>query len=183
MTHFRKIRFAALAALLLSGCEFVDAVEVAVYGPECGRSGELGYPAGLNEKTSAFIEQNRFDEATALLETYAGTQNPDVLFTLAYMYLGKVEEQPHDPERNQRIIDLLTHAALCGHGLAAEILSGFYGDGLSDIEGAARENFGIERNPELAACLHRAFEANVYNYFEVSGWVWGCGLRMEDFPE
>ena len=45
------------------------------------------------------------------------------------------------------------------------------------------QNFGIERNPDLAACLHRAFEANVYNYFEVSGWVWGCGLRMEDFPE
>jgi len=161
---------ALVALLLLTGCEVVDAVEVAVSGPKCGAFGE---PPGFEENPIVENERDRIDKAIELLEGYVHTRNPDIMFGLAYGYLQKVSFEPDDPTRDRRMVYLLAYAALCGQGQAASYLGGFYQAGM----------FGLEENRELGACLDRAYDPALYERALIPGRVWGCGLRLENFLE
>ena len=59
------------------------------------------------------------------------------------------------------------------------MLSGLYGEGLSGAEGITQEMFGIEKDPELAACLKKVYERHRSERALIPGNVWACGLRIE----
>lgn len=182
MTHFRKILPAALAALLLlSACELVDAIEVAVSGPECG---SFGMPPELEERGLYLFDGPRdwyqIDEMIAVLDPYEGDRGPDVLFALGVSYMRKAHKLSDDPAYYRRGVRLLDWAALCGQPLAAYYLGSIYDEGM----------VGVEKNPEFGACLnrvykvhHRPYDFFSYNRALIAGRVWGCGLRVEDLPE
>lgn len=175
MTHFGKMLPAALAALLLiSGCEIVDAVEVAVSGPECGA---FGLPPELADKNLYALDPHfawdRLDEMIAMLESYEQSHGPDVLFSLGISYMMKASTLSDDPAYYRRGIRLFHWAALCGESAAVLMLSGAYSEGFP----------GVERDPELAACLDRVYYLNLEKRKPIPGPVWGCGLRVEDLPE
>lgn len=185
MNRSKKPLAAAFAALLfLSSCEVVDDFEVALSGPHCGR---FGIPPELENKDLNVLDHrfdwDRLDGMLALLEPYEDSHGPHILFALGVLYMRKAVTLSNDPAYFRRAARLFHWAALCGQAPAVSMLSGLYGEGLSGAEGVTREMFGVERNPELAACLHRAYEANKYNYAPIPGRVWGCGLRMEDYEE
>lgn len=171
MTRSEKQLSAALAVLLfLAGCELVDAVEVAVSGPKCGAFGE---PPGFEEKSIALGEPNRNDKAIALLEEFEPTRNPELLFGLAYAYLIRSGELGQDAALNRRAVELFTLSALCGEGRSASFLASVYSEGLT----------GVEKNPELGACLEEVYDPALYERALIPGRVWGCGLRMEDVQD
>lgn len=140
----KRLLALVLICLFATGCEVVGTYVMAVSGPECGA---FVRPPELMEKMSAFGEQDQLDEAIALLERYEQMRNPNILASLAYFYLGKVEESPDGPELGQRIVSLLTLSALCGHGEAASLLGSIYIEGLT----------GVETDPALGACLDRVY--------------------------
>ena len=178
MTHFRKMLPAALAVLLLlSACELVNAVEVAVSGPECGRSGELGYPPELAKKNLYALDPSfdwdRLDEMIAVLESYEDGHGPDVRFSLGISYIMKASTLSDDPAYYRRGVRMLRWAALCGVEPAVELLSGVYREGFP----------GVDKDSELAACLDRSHDPLKHERALIPGRVWGCGLRVEDLPE
>ena len=175
MTHFRKMLPAVLAVLLLlSACELVDAIEVAVSGPECGG---FGMPPELEERGLHLFDGPRdwdqIDEMIAVLEPYEGGHGPDVLFALGVSYMRKSEKLSGDPAYDRRGVRLLHWAALCGQGLATYYLGGIYDEGM----------MGVEKNPDLGACLDRIYDPGKNEGTLIAGRVWGCGLRVEDLPE
>ena len=180
MKRFRKhLATGLVALLLLSACELVDAVEVAVSGPHCGKS---GMPSELEERGLYLFDGPRdwdqIDEMITVLEPYEGGHGPDTLFALGVSYLRKADKLSDDPAYFRRGVRLLAWSALCGQPLAAYYLGSFYDEGLA----------GVDKDPELGACLKRLHDLNnfVPRTFEdgpVSGQVWGCGVRLEDFPE
>jgi hypothetical protein len=160
--------------LLLSGCELVDAVEVAVSGPNCG---SIGIPAEL-ENVDLHVLDHRFDwdrldGMLAVLEPYEDTHGPDILWALGVLYLRKSSTLSDDSAYSRRGARLLAWAALCGQSSAVSLLSGVYSDGLA----------GIEKDPELGACLDRAYNPLKHQRALIPGWVWGCGLRVDDVRE
>ncbi len=175
MTHFRKLLPAGFAAfLLLSGCVLADAIEVAVSGPHCG---SFSVPPELEERGLELLgdspEPVPIDETIAELESYEDNHSPDVLFALGYSYLRKGATLSNDPAYFQRGVRLFHWSALCGEATAVSYLSEFYSEG-SPI---------VDKDPELAACLGRAYEAHQSVRALLAGRVWGCGLRVEDLPE
>ena len=175
MTRSTKLLPLAFAALLLlSACELVDAVEVAVSGPECGA---FGFPAELeNEDINVLahpFDLNRLDGMLAVLEPYEDSHGPDILFALGILYLIKGANLSDDPADFRRGVSLLHWAALCGQAPSVSYLNEFYRAGL----------FGVEKDSELAACLDRAYNPHKHERVLIPGWVWGCGLRVEDVPE
>ncbi len=172
MNRPKKSLLAVVAILLfLSGCELIGFVVSQEWqSRECG---EFDRPPELIEKMRKLGNEGRIDEAISLLEKYAPTRNPEVLFTLAYAYFEKVAEAPDDPVRNRRIVELLTLAALCGQERAVLYLGGFYRAGV----------LGLEKDPELGACLKKVYERHRHERALIPGRVWACGLRMESVPE
>ena len=175
MTRSKKLLPIALAAFIfLSGCELVDSVEVAVFGPRCGAS---NVPPELDGNDlnihGDYFDWDRIDEAIALLQPYEHTHDLYVMDSLGALYLRKAVTLSDDPEYFRRGVHYLGWAALCGDGLAVQYLSGIYGEGLA----------GIEKNPELGACLDRAYSPYLYERALIAGRVWDCGLRVEDLPE
>ncbi len=180
MTHYRKMLPLAFAAmLLLSGCELADVIEVAVSGPHCGKS---GIPPELEERNLHLFgdtgEPYPLDETIAVLEPYEDSHGPDALFALGLTYLRKGSTLSDDPAYYRRGVRLLAWAALCGQPLAAYFLGRCYDEGV----------VGVDKNPERGACLIRLHDMNnfVPRTFEdgpIAGQVWGCGVRLEDFPE
>jgi len=174
MTRSRKLLPIALAALLLSACELVDSVEVAVFGPHCGGSGvppELdGNELYIHDSHS--FDWDRIDEAIALLQPYENAHDLYVMDSLGALYLRKAVTLADDPAYFRRAVHYLGWAALCGDGLAVQYLSGIYSEGLA----------GIEKNPELGTCLDRAYSPHLYERVQIAGRVWSCGLRMENLP-
>ena len=175
MTRTRKslpLAFAAL--LLLPACELVDAVEVAVSGPQCGR---FGIPAELeNEDINVLahpFDLNRLDGMLAVLEPYEDSHGPDILFALGILYLIKGANLSDDPADFRRSVRMFHWAALCGQAPAVSYLSEFYSMGPPIVD----------KDPELAACLDRAYNPHKHERALIPGWVWGCGLRVEDVPE
>lgn len=171
----KKLLPAALAALLLlSACELVDAVEVAVSGPECGGS---GVPAVL-ENSDLYIHDwhrfdwDRIDEGIALLQPYEHTHNPYIMASLGVLYARKAATLSDDAAYYRRASRLFAWTALCG-----------LGEGVFMLAGLVREGLGVEKNPKFAACLKRAYYANIHENVPIAGRVWGCGVRLEDFPE
>ncbi len=165
-----QLPIALVALLLLSGCEVVGTLVMAVSGPKCGTFGE---PPGFEANLIVEDERDRIDKAIALLEGYVHTHNPDIMFGLAFGYLQKVSIEPDDPARDRRIVYLLTRAALCGQGQAASYLGGFYRAGM----------LGLEEDAELGACLEEVYDPALYERALIPGRVWACGLRVEDVPE
>ena len=181
----KKLLPAAIAAvLLLSGCEVVDDFELAMSGPHCGT---FGFPAELENIDLDVLDHrfnwDRLDRMLAVLEPYEHTDGPDILWALGVLYMRKAVTLSNDPAYFRRSARLFRWAALCGNAPAVETLSGLYGEGLFGAEGITEEMFGVERNPELAACLHRAYEGNIYDYVPIPGRVWACGLRVENVTE
>ena len=115
----------------------------------------------------------QIDEMIAALEPYEGGHGPDVLFALGVSYLRKSDKLSGDPSYDRRGVRLLHWAALCGQGLAVVLLSDIYDAGL----------MGVEKNPELGACLERSSDPEKNERALIPGRVWSCGLRMEDVPE
>ena len=114
----------------------------------------------------------------AVLEPYKDSHGPDALFALGYSYIGKASTLSDDPAYYRRGVRLLAWAALCGQPLAAYFLGVSYDQGLP----------GAGKDPERGACLKRLHDLDNYERrtFEdgpISGQVWGCGVRLEDFPE
>ena len=175
MTWTRKLLPLAFSSLLLlSGCVLADAIEVAVYGPHCGKS---GMPPELEERGLYLFDGPRdwdqIDEMIAALEPYEGGHGPDVLAALGISYLRKSDKLSDDPAYNRRGIRMLHWAALCRQGLAVLLLSGIYSEGM----------VGVEKNPELGACLGRAQDREKDESVLLAGRAWGCGLRVEDLQE
>ena len=175
MMRSKKLLPVGFAAfMLLSGCELVDAVEVAVSGPECG---EFGLPPELAKKNLYALDDrfdwDRLDEMIAVLEPYKDSHGPDVLFSLGVSYVRKAVTRSNDPAYFRRGVRLFHWAALCGDSAAVLMLSGVYREGFP----------GIDKDPELAACLDRAYNPHKHERALIPGRVWGCGLRVEDFPE
>ncbi len=180
MMGSNKLRPAAMAAFIfLSGCELADVIEVAVSGPHCG---SFGIPPELEERGLHLFGYrhgpHRLDEKIAVLEPYEDSHGPDALFALGYSYIGKGSTLSDDPAYYRRGVRLLAWAALCGQPLAAYFLGVSYDRGLP----------GAGKDPERGACLKRLHDLDNYERrtFEdgpVSGQVWGCGVRLEDFPE
>ncbi len=172
MTHSRKLLLIAISALpLLSGCEVVDAFEAAVSGPECG---SFEFPAELENVDLNVLDHrfdwDRLDGVLAVLEPYEDSYGPDILFALGVLYLRKAATLSNDPAYFRRGVRLLAWAALCGQAPAVLFLSGVYSEGLP----------GIEKDPELGACLDRAYYLNKDKRALIPGRVWACGLRMEN---
>lgn len=183
MTRSKKLISSAIATLLfLSGCELVDAVEVTMSGPHCGR---FGIPPELENKDLNVLDHrfdwDRIDGMIAVLEPYEHSHDPDVLFALGALYVKKAVTLSYDPAYFRRGVRLFRWAALCGHGPAAMMLSGLHSEGVPGAERDSEELLGFEMNPELGACLQRLEDPN--SYIISSGRVWGCGLRMEDVQE
>ena len=175
MTRSKKLLPAAIAALLLlSGCELVDAFEVTMSGPECG---SFGLPPELEERGLYLFDGPRdwdqIDEMIVVLEPYEGSHGPDVLLALGISYLRKSEKLSGDPAYDRRGVRLLHWAALCGQGLAVFLLSGVYDEGM----------MGVEKNPDLGACLDRIYDPGKNEVTLIAGRAWGCGLRVADPPE
>ena len=160
--------------LLLSGCEIVDAVEVAVSGPECGA---FGFPAELGNVDLHVLDHrfdwDRLDGMLAALAPYEDSHGPDTLWALGVLYIRKGVTLSDDPAYFRRGVRLLRWAALCGAEPAVEILSGVYREGLA----------GVDVDPDLAACLDRSHDPHKHERALIPGRVWGCGLRVEDVAE
>jgi hypothetical protein len=160
--------------IFLSGCELADAIEVAVSGPRCGR---FGIPPELEGKELHVLDHrfdwDRLDEMLAVLEPYEDSHGPDILWALGVLYIRKAVALSDDPAYFRRGVRLNRWAALCGSGVAVEMLSGVYSEGFP----------GVEKDTKLAACLDRAYDPALYERALIPGRVWGCGLRMEDVPE
>lgn len=175
MTQSKKLLPLAIAALLLlSACEIVDAVEVAVSGPHCGA---FGIPPELDDVDldvlAHHFDWDLLDGMLAVLAPYEYGHGPDILFTLGVMYLKKGSTLSDDSAYYRRGVRLFRWAALCGQSPAVSYLSEFYSVGV----------FGVEKDPELAACLDRSYNLYKDKRALIPGWVWGCGLRVEDLPE
>jgi hypothetical protein len=171
MTRFKKLLPTAIAAVLvLSGCEIFDAFEVAVSGPHCGK---FGVPVELENNGLDILDWDRIDGSIKVLQPYKHTHGPDILFGLGYLHARKSATLSSDPAHSQRAVRFLTWAALCGHGPAASYLGGFYRAGV----------LGLEKDPELGACLEGVYNSALYERALIPGRVWGCGVRMKDFPE
>ena len=175
MTHFRKMLPAVLTVLLLlSSCELADTIEVAVSGPHCGSS---GIPPELEERNLHLFgdtgEPYPLDETIAVLEPYEDSHGPDALFALGLTYLRKASTLSDDSAYYPRGERLLAWAALCGHPLAAYYLGVIHEKRLASTH----------RDPEIGACLKRSFDPYKREWSLVAGRVWGCGVRLEDFPE
>jgi hypothetical protein len=175
MTRSKKLLPAALAALLLlSACELVDAVEVAVSGPHCG---SFDYPAELENQDLSVLDHrfnwDRLDGMLAVLEPYEDSHGPHILFALAVLYVRKAATLSNDPAYFRRGVRLFHWAALCGQAPAVLVLSEFYSVGPPFVD----------IDPELAACLDRAYNPLKHQRALIPGWVWGCGIRVEDLPE
>jgi hypothetical protein len=175
MMRSKKLLPAATAALLLlSGCELFDAFEVAVSGPECGA---FGFPAELESQDLHVLDHrfdwDRLDGMLAVLEPYEHTHGPDILWALGVLYVRKAVTLSDDPAYFRRGVQLFHWAALCGNGVAVEMLSDVYSGGLA----------GIEQDPELADCLDRAYDPALYERALIPGRVWGCGVRLKDLQE
>jgi hypothetical protein len=175
MMRSRKLLPLAFVALqFLAACELVDAVEVAVSGPECGGS---GVPDVL-KNTDLYIHDwhrfdwGRIDEGIALLQPYEHTHNPYIMASLGVLYARKAVTLSDDPAYFRRAARLFAWTALCDLGGGAFFLAGLVSEGL-----------GVEKNPELASCLRRAYDANIHDYVPIAGRAWGCGVRLENFPE
>jgi len=164
----------AFAALLLSGCELADAIEVAVSGPHCGR---FDVPPELKKRGLALFgdspEPVPIDETIAELESYEYSHGSNVLFALGYAYLRKGAMLSDDPAYYRRGIRLFHWSALCGEATAVSYLSGFYSEGSPFVD----------KDPKLGACLDRAYEGYQSVRALLAGRVWACGVRLEDFPE
>ena len=165
----------AFAAVLLAGCELADAIEVAVSGPHCG---SFGVPSELKERGLALFgdspEPVPIDETIARLESYLDSYGPDIRFALGYAYIRKGATLSNDPDYFRRGVRQFRWAALCGQATAVSFLSGFYDEG---------PHFVVDKDPELSACLEEAYEAHQSVRALLAGRVWGCGVRLEDFPE
>ncbi len=175
MAHsWKSLPAAFVAMLLVSACEIVDVIEVAVSGPECG---SFGMPPELEDKNLSLLDPNfdwdRLDEMIAMLESYEHSHGPDVLFSLGISYIMKASTLSDDPAYYRRGVRLFHWAALCGESAAVLMLSGAYSEGYP----------GVERDPELGACLDRIYYLNLDKRKPIPGPVWGCGLRVEDLPE
>lgn len=174
ISWFRPVPAALAALLLLSGCELVDAVDVAVSGPHCG---SFGMPPELEERGLYLFDGPRdwdqIDEMIAVLEPYKGGHGPDVLLALGVSYLRKAHKLSDDPAYYRRGVRLLHWAALCGQGVAVVLLSSLYDGGFA----------GVEKNPERGACLDRVHGPNKNEGTLIAGKAWGCGVRLEDVPE
>lgn len=116
---------------------------------------------------------DQIDEMIAVLEPYESSHGPDVLFALGISYLRKSEKLSGDPAYDRRGVRLLHRAALCGQGLAAYYLGGIYDEGM----------MGVEKNPDLGACLDRIYDPGRNEGTLIAGRVWGCGLRLEGMQE
>lgn len=174
-TRPKKLLLAVIPAFLfLSGCELVDAIEVAVSGPHCGAS---DVPAVL-ENSDLYIHDwhrfdwDRIDEAIALLQPYEHAHNPYIMVSLGVLYARKAVTLSDDPAYFRRAARLFAWTALCGLGDGAFMLAGLY-----------REGSGVEKDSELADCLDRAYEAKIRVYVPISAPVWSCGVRMENLQE
>ncbi len=153
--------------LLLSGCELVGFVVSQEWqARECG---EFGLPPDLNDGNPGMNAPDWAEWAIATLAKYEHKRNPELLFGLAYAYLRRSAELGEDPSLDRRAIDLLTLSALCGEGRAASLLGGAY------IEGMV----GVEKDPELGACLKEVYDPEMYEREIIPGRVWACGLRIE----
>lgn len=175
MTQFGKMLPVGLAALLLlSACELIDAVEVAVSGPHCG---SFDIPPELENKDLNVIDHrfdwDRIDELITLLESYEDDHNPHILFALGVLYIKKAVTLSDDPAYFRRGVRLFHWAALCGQMAAVEMLSGLYSEG----------DFGVEKNPEFDACLNRSYDPHKNERALIPGRLWSCGLRVKDLPE
>ncbi len=174
MMRSKKLLPLAFAALLLSGCELVDAVEVAVSGPECG---SFGLPPELAIKdiyvNDHHFDWDRIDGMLAVLEPYEDRHNPLILNALGVLYIRKAVTLSDDPAYFRRGVHLLRWAALCGQATAVWFLSEFYNEGL----------MGVEKNPEFGACLDRSYDPERIERALIPGRVWGCGLRVDGFQE
>jgi hypothetical protein len=175
MTYSRKMRHAALTALLLlSGCEVIDDFEVAVSGPHCGK---FGIPAELENKELHVLDHRfdwaRLDGMIAVLEPYEHEHGPDILWALGVLYLRKASTLSDDLAYYRRGVRLLHWAALCGQTPAVSLLSGIYNEALP----------GMESDPELGTCLDRAYYLYKDKRELIPGPVWGCGLRMKDVQD
>ena len=53
------------------------------------------------------------------------------------------------------------------------MLSGVYDEGM----------MGVEKNPDLGACLDRIYDPGKNEVTLIAGRAWGCGLRVADPPE
>ena len=183
MVTLRKMLPTMLAALLLlSACEVVDNFEVTLSGPDCGK---FGVPPGLVDSDLYVLghdfDWDRIDEMIAVLEPYEDSHGPDVLFGLGTLYTRKAVTLSYDPVYLRRGVRLFYWAALCGHGVAVNILSGFHIEGVPGTERDSEELLGFGMSPELGACLQQLEDPN--SYIISSGRVWGCGLRMEDVQD
>ena len=183
MIQSRKLLPVALAALLLvTGCELVDLVEVAVSGPHCGR---FGIPSELENEDLGVLDHrfdwDRIDGMIALLKPYEDSHDPDILFALGVLYVKKAVTLSYDPVYLRRGDRLFRWAALCGHGPAAMMLSGLYSEGVPGAERNTEELLGFEMDPELGTCLQQLEDPN--SYIISSGRVWSCGLRMKTVRE
>lgn len=168
---FKKLLLAMVPILLFTvGCELVGVGVMAVSGPDCG---EFGFPAGLDENAVSIFDWDRLDSSLAALQDYEQTHSPDVMFGLGYLHARKAATLSNDPAHNRRAVHFFTWAAFCGHGLAAKYIGFFYEEGA----------LGLEKNPELSACLEKIYERHRYERALIPGRVWACGLRMEDFAE
>ena len=174
MRSKKLLPLAFVALLLLPACELVDAVKVAVSGPECG---SFGLPPEIADKNlyplAHRFDWDRNDELIAVLAPHEHSHGPDVLFALGFSYVRKALILSNDPAYFRRGVRLLRWAALCGDGAAAGFLSYFYKEGL----------MGVEKNPELAACLERSYDPHKIERALIAGRVWRCGVRVDDLPE
>jgi hypothetical protein len=97
----------------------------------------------------ASLEQDQ-EKFYALARRYEYTGDPQTLAALAKIYSTGFGDFKNEAEREQKIVDYLKKASLCGEQRALHFLAEAYEDG----------EYGLEPFPEMAQCLRRVNEAN-----------------------
>ena len=177
----KKPLLAAIVILLfLSGCELVGVAVMAVSGPHCGG---FVIPPEMENKDLYVLDHrfdwDRLDGMIEVLEPFEDSHSPDILFALGVLYTRKAVTLSEDPVYFRRGFRLLHWAALCGNTPAVLLLSGFYSEGVPYAEGNIEELLGVEKDPELGACLKEVYERYRHERSLIPGRIWACGLRIE----
>jgi TPR repeat protein len=106
-------------------------------------------PERLGRLYQASLENNK-EKALALVRYYEYTGDPETLSTLAAIYARGAGEFESEELRDQKIVEYLKKAALCGDGRALLLIGEAYHEG----------KYGLEPYPEMAQCLARTRKAD-----------------------
>lgn len=90
------------------------------------------------------------EKTFAIVRQYEYSGDPQMLSLLAEIYSTGYGEFDSDEARDQKVVEYLKKAALCGHRRALYLLAGSYDEG----------KHGLAPSPQMARCLRGMLETD-----------------------